>query len=65
MRDWKRQAIRLLRDQNGATAIEYGLIMSLMTIGLIAAVSATGGSTEDAWNSVADDFETAVTGAGS
>ncbi len=35
---------RLLRDQRGATAIEYGLIAALISIVVIGAVSATGTS---------------------
>lgn len=32
--------IRLLKDQSGATAIEYGLIATLISLGLIAGLGA-------------------------
>ena len=33
---------KFLRDENGATAIEYGLIASLIGVAIITAVSQTG-----------------------
>jgi len=36
--------LRFLRDDSGATAIEYGLIALLVSVGIIAAVTATGAS---------------------
>lgn len=51
------------RNQKGATAVEYGLIMSLMTLALLGALSTTGSSTQDKWdgvsNSISDSMETA------
>jgi len=37
-----RKAARLLRDENGATAIEYGLIAAGIAVAIIAAVFALG-----------------------
>ncbi|MNT69383.1 Flp/Fap pilin component [compost metagenome] len=34
---------RFLRDEEGATAIEYGIIAGLMAVVLVAAFSTTGG----------------------
>jgi pilus assembly protein Flp/PilA len=35
---------RFINDENGATAIEYGLIAALIAIGIIAAATTLGGS---------------------
>jgi pilus assembly protein Flp/PilA len=45
---------RLKRDQRGATAIEYGLIVSLVVIGLMAGLSGLGGGTDQLWGKVAN-----------
>ena len=41
------------RDNRGATAIEYGLIVSLIFIAIIIAVSNAAGATVSMWNNVA------------
>jgi pilus assembly protein Flp/PilA len=43
-----------IRDDSGATAIEYGLIAALVSVAAIAALSAMGGSLETMFTSVAD-----------
>jgi pilus assembly protein Flp/PilA len=43
---------RLMRDENGATAIEYSLIASLIAIVIIASVSALGNSLSQTYNYV-------------
>jgi pilus assembly protein Flp/PilA len=35
---------RLMRDESGATAIEYGLIVALIAVVIIGAVSTLGGN---------------------
>lgn len=45
--------ISLLKDENGATAIEYGLIAALIAIAIIAAVRAVGTQLTTTFNSVA------------
>ena len=37
------KVIRFFKDEEGATAIEYGLIASLISVVIIAAVTAVGG----------------------
>lgn len=46
---------RLLRDQSGATAIEYGLIAGLIVIGLIAGLSSMGGGTSGMWTMISGE----------
>jgi pilus assembly protein Flp/PilA len=43
---------RLLRDENGATAIEYGLIAALIAVVIIGAVSVVGTSLNSTFTSV-------------
>jgi pilus assembly protein Flp/PilA len=43
----------LLRDESGATAIEYGLIAALISVAIISAVTAVGGNLTSTFNSVA------------
>jgi pilus assembly protein Flp/PilA len=45
--------IALLRDKSGGTAIEYGLIVSLITIVAIAGISAVGGNMGRMYDNVA------------
>ena len=47
---------RLLADQKGATAIEYGLIVALIVLAMIGGLSALGGGSGGMWTGL----ETAV-----
>lgn len=51
-----------LRSENAATAIEYGLIASLVAIAGIVAFTATGDSVLTAFTGITEDFCTAVGG---
>ena len=44
---------RFMRDEEGVTAIEYGLIASLIAVAIIAAATAVGGSVCATFNTVA------------
>jgi pilus assembly protein Flp/PilA len=44
---------RFLRDESGATAIEYGLIASLIAVVIITAVSAVGTNLSGTFSTVA------------
>ena len=50
--------------ESGATAVEYALLMGLMTLALIGALNATGGGTADKWDGVSDDVGDAMINAG-
>jgi len=43
----------LLRDEKGATAIEYGLIAALIAVAIITAVTAVGTNLTTTFNSIA------------
>lgn len=54
-----------LRCESGATAVEYGLIMGLMTVALIGALGSTGKSTGEKWDGISEDVGDAMDTAGS
>ncbi|MET4093206.1 Flp family type IVb pilin [Arthrobacter sp. UYCu712] len=45
-------ATRLRRDQRGATAVEYGIMVSLIAVVIIVAVTLLGGTLKETFNSV-------------
>ena len=49
---------RFVKDESGATAIEYGLIAALIAVGIIGAATKLGGSI----NKVLNDSATAMDG---
>jgi len=49
----------LLRDEAGATAIEYGLIAALIAVAAIAAMSSLGTQLSTTFNKVAGHLSTA------
>jgi len=54
----------LLKDESGATAIEYGLIAALVSVAAIAALTAMGSSLETMFNRVSGELSNAVTNSG-
>lgn len=52
---------RFIRDEKGATAIEYGLIAALVAIAAIAALDAVGSELTDTFERVQTELETANT----
>lgn len=51
---------RFLKDESGATAIEYGLIAALIAVAIIGGVTALGGATNDTFQAVADGISGAA-----
>ncbi len=45
---------QVLRDSRGATAIEYGLIVSLVVIAMIASFMTVADTTTGMWNSISN-----------
>ena len=43
---------RFLKDESGATAIEYGLIVALIAVVIIAAVTAIGGTLNETFTTI-------------
>ncbi len=50
---------KLLRDEKGATAIEYGLIAALIAVAAITAMSSLGDNLNTTFNSVSDELSAA------
>ena len=46
---------RFIKDESGATAIEYGLIAALIAVTIIAAVTSLGGALNDKFNTAATE----------
>lgn len=49
-----RAVSRFIQDEQGATAIEYGLIAGLIAVAIIGSVSTMGGALERAYQALAD-----------
>ncbi|SDL51095.1 Flp family type IVb pilin [Arthrobacter sp. ok362] len=45
-------AARLRRDQRGATAVEYGIMVSLIAVVIIVAVTLLGGTLKDTFTQI-------------
>jgi pilus assembly protein Flp/PilA len=50
------QAKRFVRDEDGVTAIEYGLIASLIAVAIIVAVTLVGTKLTGVFNTIASDL---------
>lgn len=48
---------RFLKDESGATAIEYGLIAALIAVAIIGGVTALGDNAGQTFNKVADEMK--------
>jgi pilus assembly protein Flp/PilA len=48
--------MQFVRDDSGATAIEYGLIAALISVVIIAAVTLVGGNLTNTFNTVASSL---------
>lgn len=40
------KTLKFIRDEEGATAVEYGLIIGLIAVGLVAILTAIGGASD-------------------
>ncbi|MEL7491570.1 MAG: Flp family type IVb pilin [Pseudomonadota bacterium] len=47
---------KFLKDEDGATAIEYGLIAALISVAIIAAVRAVGTNLSDTFSEVSSNL---------
>lgn len=50
---------RFIKDESGATAIEYGLIAALISVALIAGASTLGNSLSTTFNEISGKMNTA------
>lgn len=52
----KKLAAKFLKSKSGATAIEYGLIASLIAVAIIAGATTLGSNIGETFNTVADQI---------
>jgi pilus assembly protein Flp/PilA len=55
-----KKLMRFLKDEDGVTAIEYGLIAALIAVVIIVSVTAVGGGLRTTFETI----DTAISGAG-
>ena len=51
---------RFLKDESGATAIEYGLIAALIAVVLVGALGAVGTNLQSTFQGIADKLDAAT-----
>ena len=49
--------LKLIKDNSGATAIEYGLIAALISVAAIGALTAIGSNLSGTFNNVAENLD--------
>ena len=52
------------RDEAGAAAIEYGLLVALLALAILGAVTTLGGETSNSFTTFNDQFQAAQSGGG-
>lgn len=60
----KSQIIRFMQDEEGATAIEYGLIAGLISVAIIIAVTAVGTDLSAVFTEISTKLKAVVPAAG-
>jgi len=58
------QLMKFLRDEEGASAVEYGLIVGLIAIAIIVAATALGGGLDTLLGGAADEVGAAAPSGG-
>ena len=58
----RRFLCRFLRDESGATSIEYGMILALMFLVILGALQAFGGTGSGIFNTAMDKLRTTMGG---
>lgn len=53
----RKRLSRVLRDQRGATAIEYGLIIALLVLSMMVGLGTFADTTIGMWENVADEVQ--------
>lgn len=52
---------RLLKEETGATALEYGLIAGLISLAVVAGATVAGGAVNTIFTTIGTDLNTAAT----
>ena len=48
---------RFLRDEEGATAVEYAVLLALILVVMIAAITSFGGATGGMWGNIDSELD--------
>ncbi len=56
-----KQILNFLKDEEGASAVEYGLIVGLIAVAVVAVLLTTGKGLNTLFTSVSDEVKTAAT----
>jgi len=51
---------RFWKEEEGATAVEYGIMVALIAVAIIVTVTAVGGSLNDLFNTVSSELNSAA-----
>lgn len=62
MSSLKNLTARFARDERGTTAIEYGLIATLIAVAILGAMSSLGGGVSGSWGETATKITNAMSG---
>ena len=54
-----RRFFGIFKDERGATAVEYGLILAMVFLAMVGALTVVAGTTTEMWNFVADQVTSA------
>jgi len=54
-----KRLIQFFKDEDGVTAIEYGLIAALIGVAIVFTVATVGNELNDTFNAVKDELESA------
>jgi pilus assembly protein Flp/PilA len=57
--DQMRHPFEISKDQKGATAVEYGLILALIFLAMVVGVVAVGASTSSLWGNISNEVKNA------
>ena len=57
--EWRQHVERFVKDESGATAIEYGLIAALIAVGIIAAARGLGSQISSTFNTATGAMKSA------
>jgi pilus assembly protein Flp/PilA len=55
---------RLVRNERGATAVEYGLILSMIVLAMLAALGGVANETKKMWGDVSSKSQAAIAASG-
>jgi pilus assembly protein Flp/PilA len=56
-KEMARRRSRLSQDERGVSAVEYGLIIALIVLAMVAALSQVASATTALWNNVSENVE--------